>query len=365
MLSLARTNKTFVLLTALVSFTGCGDGCGGDESPPEGGGGTTTVSTTGGGGAGGTGGTGGVEEGGAGGTLMCESNEGVTFALTQLSFGEGNNGQWKTVGRNLDGLVSDGKSTDVCQPNSGGNPDTAYPDGEAGIDNSFGKNLLPIILGLSPMWPTAVNTALDEGRFNTMLKVYCLPETGNAQLITKVFGGTNLGATPKYDGTDLWPVAPEILGDPMDPESSTLVFENSSVSGTTYNSGADETFILAIPMTYMGQTASLKLTLYHAQITMDLSADRKSATGGVIGGVLNTEELIDQVKKVAFMADLCEGATYQSILTAVRQTSDIMADGTQDPSQTCDGISFGVHFEMSEVQLGDVGPAAPLGNACP
>jgi hypothetical protein len=49
----------------------------------------------------------------------------------------------------------------------------------------------------------------------------------------------------------------------------------------------------------------------------------------------------------------------------VRRASDILSDGTQDPTKECDGISIGVQFEMKEVQLGPVGPPADMGNACP
>lgn len=361
MLRLARVREGLAIVTAITALLACGD----DSAP---GGGGTTSSTGGAGGvggaAGGAGGEGG-QGGGEGGVLMCDPGEGVTLALTELYFGEGNSGEWKSVGLNVDGLDSDGASTDVCQPNSGGDPDTAYPDGNDGIDNSFGKNLLPTLLALSPQFSVNVNAALTQGNFNAMLKMYCLPETGDANIITKVFGGTDLESVPMYDGTDLWPVAPEILADPQDPESSTLVFENSSVEGSTFDSGKGETFILAIPIEYNDQTALLKLTLYGAQLKLTLSEDRRSATGGVIGGVLNTEELIDQIKKVGWVADMCEEETFQSILTYVRQVSDIMTDGTQDPDQTCDGISFGVKFEMKEVQLGAVGPESIPGMACP
>jgi hypothetical protein len=47
-------------------------------------------------------------------------------------------------------------------------------------------------------------------------------------------------------------------------------------------------------------------------MTMTLSEDRKSATGGVIGGVLNTEEFIDQVKKVGWMGDLCDNRSMRA-----------------------------------------------------
>ncbi len=349
------------MVTAVSSVTGCGD----DTEVPLGGGGATSTSTTGGGGAaGGEGGMGG--DGGAGGGTPCLPNQGVTFALTSLYFGQGASGEWKAIGKNLDGLESDATSTDVCLTNSGGDPDLAYPDGDNGIDNSFGKNLLPLILGLVPSWPDGVTSYLEDGRFNAMMKVYCLPDDGDApQLTTKVFGGTDLGMTPLYDGSDVWPVVPELLSDLQDPESSTLVFENSSVTGSMYDSGTNETFVLTIPIEFNSQSAQLKLTLYAAHLTMDLSSDRRSATGGIIGGVLDTEEFIDQVKKIAFMGDVCGDQVYQDILSLVRQSSDIMNDGTQNPATVCNGISFGVAFEMAEVQLGNVGPTALPGMACP
>lgn len=364
MLELDRLSKAFALLMLTTAALGCGDDT---ETTPNGGGGAAP--TTGGGGFGGAGGAGAGGsggEGGSGGAEVCLPNEGVTLALTNLYFGQGMNGEWKNVGLNIDGLVSDATSSDLCQPNSAGSPDVAYPDGVDGIDNSFGHNLLPLILSVVPTWPDGVNAYLDEGRFNTMMKMYCMPDSGDAPvMLTKVFGGTELGSVPQYDGTDLWPVAPEILADPQDPESSTLVFENSSITGQLFDSGTQQTFVLTIPIEFNDQSTQLKLTLYGAQVVMTLSEDRRSATGGVIGGVLNTEEIIDQVSKVVAMADLCGDSLYDQVVTLVRQASDIMTDGTQDPSLTCDGISFGVQFEMSEVQIGDVGPESPPGMGCP
>src|SRR5262249_32682706 len=153
----------------------------------------------------------------------------------------------------------------------------------------FAKNLLPIIMTLHPTWTTDVNNFLKNGTFNAMLKLYCLPPTGDApQLTTKVFGGTTLGTTPKYDGTDVWPVAPELLSDPADPESSTIVFQKSSVKSSVFDSGKNQIFIFTIPWAYNGNVTTLKMTLYAAHVTMTLSADRKSSTAGTIAGVLNT-----------------------------------------------------------------------------
>ncbi|MFO0548434.1 MAG: hypothetical protein U0271_08615 [Polyangiaceae bacterium] len=358
--------RTLLITSAVLAGAGC-SGCGDDEGPLGGGG--STNATTGGaggvGGSGGAGGQGGSGGDGVGGALTCPPNVGVALGLTSLDFGVGNNGQWKTVGFNVDGLVSDGNSTDVCKPNSDASPDIVYPDGDNGIDNSFGKNLVPLILALKPGWPDTVNGYLTQGFFSTILKMYCLPPTGDAVVLSKVFAGTTLGTIPKFDGTDMWPVAPEVLSDLQDPESSTLIFPNSTVTGSTFDSGQQSTFVLLVPISFGDQIASIKLTVYNARIKMTLSDDRKSATGGVIGGVLKTEEVVDQLKAVAFLADYCSDALYPAMLKAVRQASDIMSDGTQDPNSTCDGISFGVKFEMKEVQIGDVGPASPQNMTCP
>jgi hypothetical protein len=337
-----------------------------------GGGGDTT-------GTGGTGGTGGSTSSvttvsstvsstaastGSGG-MDCAPTEGTAFALTKLSFGDGNNGEWKKVGFNIDGKVSTGNSTDLCMPAAGGDPSSAYPDGVDGIDNSFGKNLLPVITSVYPTWPPDVNTAINEGDFNTLLKLYCLPKKGDApSMVTKLFGGAPLGMAPKFDGTDKWPVSPELLSNPTDPESSTIVFDKSSVTGQLFDSGKGQTFILTVPMASKHRSTSIKLTLHSAQVKMTLSKDRKSASGGMIGGVLNTDEFVDEVRKIGWVFDLCDTSTFDDIVTTVRQSSDIMTDGTQDPSKTCDGISIGVGFEMKEVLLGDVGMPAMVGMAC-
>ena len=295
----------------------------------------------------------------------CPSQMGTVLALTKLDFGEGMNGEWKKVGFNIDGKVSTANSTDLCKPNSGAPTSVPYPDGDNGIDNSFGKNLLPTILSLDPTWVTDVNGSLQQGAFNVLLKMYCLPPTGDVpSMTTKLFVGTPLGMTPKFDGTDMWPVAPELLDNPMDPMSSSIVFANSSVMGSTFDSGTNQTFLITIPLTVQGMATSIKLTLYSARTTMTLSADRKTATGGMIGGVLNTEEFVSELKKVGYVLNLCN-SLLAGLITQARQASDILHDGTQDPTKTCDGISIGITFEMASVQLGIVGPAAAVGMSCP
>jgi hypothetical protein len=359
-----RSDRVYLALTLVTTAAlGCGGGGGTTGTGGAGGqgGGTSSVSAT----SSATS-TGDTTSSTSTGAPMCMPGEGTAFAGTKLIFGEGNSGQWKKVGFDLDGLTSTGLSTDVCMTNSGGMPGTAYPDGDNGIDNSFGKNLLPSILSLDPTWVSDINNGIKQGLFDILLKLLCLPPTGDVPVLTtKLFGGTTLGSMPKLDGTDKWPVAPELLADLKDPESSTIIFAKSSVIGSTFDSGNNETFIVTVPVSSLTMSTAIKLTLYHAHLKMNLSADRKSATGGVIGGVLNTEEFVTEVKKIGYTLGYCDNPLFAGLLTQIRQASDILSDGTQDPSKTCDGISMGLGFEMTEALLGAVGPATPIGDSCP
>src|SRR5690349_19809404 len=122
----------FGLALVTTAALGCGDraetrdiksstGNGGEGGAP-------STSRPGGGGAGG-------ESAGSGGAPQC-NNESTVFAARELLFGEGNSGEWKAVGENIDGLVSTAQSKDLCKPNAGASPSTPYPDGDNGIDNS-------------------------------------------------------------------------------------------------------------------------------------------------------------------------------------------------------------------------------------
>ena len=361
---LNRDGVFCALALAMTLAVGCGSSDTSDTSGGGGEGGTTSSSET----------TDSTTEStttsssttGAGGGLTCENEEGVVVAVSELSFGDGASGEWKKLGFDIDGKESTSISMDLCQLNTDASSIGPYPDGDGGIDNSFGKNLLPLILSLYPTWVSDINAGILDGYFTSLMKMECLPPTGDvAKFNSKLFGGTTLDTPPKFDGTDKWPVAPELLSDPMDPLSSTVNFDNSSVVGAQFDTGTGGTFILTVPLKTQTASTTIKLTLYSARVTMTLSEDRKSATGGVIGGVLNTEELVAEIRKVGVLLDLCGTDVFENILDEVRRASDILSDGTQDTEKTCDGISIGLGFEMKPAQIGEVGPESPVEMACP
>jgi hypothetical protein len=289
---------------------------------------------------------------------------GVVLAVDKLFLGETNrdgspnkSAGWKQYGYNLDGKISSTGSEDLCLPAAGAAPATIYPDGDQGIDNSFGKNILPIILGLEPAPSTAVNEGIAGGGFTIMLSIEKLGAgTSYNPLTTQLYAGADLMAAPNFDGTDVWPVRPELLADPTDISRSKVVFDKSYVVDNTWVSGNKGEVKLDLAISGY----SLSLTISSAIISMDLDADHKGAVNGTIAGVLETEVLITELQKVVggIQPSLCEGSTIEGILNQIRQASDIMKDGSQDHSQPCNGISVGLGFTAKEVQLGAIAPAS-------
>jgi hypothetical protein len=296
---------------------------------------------------------------------------GVVLAVKKLYLGDTSrtgspdpaNG-WKDFGFNLDKLVSTKTSTNLCKPRAGGSPSSIYPDGNQGIDNSFGKNILPIILGLAPDASEQLNSSIAEGSFTIMMNIEALGAAADYNpLTTKLYAGANLGAAPKFDGTDMWPVVPELLSDPTDIGSSKIAFTQSYVRNNTWVSGSAAPLTLSLAIAGF----TLDLTIDNAIIAMDLGADHKSATNGTIAGIINTEGFIEELRKVAgaFDEGLCTGSTFDSLANQLRQASDIMRDGSQNPGAECDGISIGLGFDAAEVQLGAIAEAAePAPSPC-
>jgi hypothetical protein len=295
----------------------------------------------------------------------------TVLAISKLYLGDTNrdgtankvNG-WKQYGYDIDGLASTATSTDLCKPRNNAPPKNVYPDGDKGIDNSFGKNILTIILGIASDASAKVNAGLSQGKFTIMLSMDKLGAGANYKgVVTKLYGGGDLGAPPKYDGSVKWPVIPELLNDPTDVTSAKVQFPNAYVVNNTWVSGSKGDVMLNLSVS--GFTLSLPIA--SAVITMELSADHKSATKGTIAGVLPTDVLTSELKKVAggFDPSLCKGPTIDSIVSQIEQASDILKDGSQNKDSECDGISIGLGFDAGIVQLGDIGmPAGPKDDPC-
>jgi hypothetical protein len=291
------------------------------------------------------------------------------LAISRLNLGAAAVDAWKSLGYDIDGYASSKTSPWHCKVNEGGNKAAVQTDGYAGIDNSFGENLVPIFLSLEPNVETKANEAVLEGGPTTVLAIEKLGSSKDyAALRSSLYIGSNLGAVPKWDGSDKRPVRCEWLatclgaGTPPPPANpSKFISLNSYVASGTWVSGdrADLPVLLDIGFGY-----PLVVTLHHAVMAARLGHEvpvAKTATAGIISGVLDTEEFIGELHKVGgkLSTALCDGPTWENIAQQIRATSDIMKDGTLYSGAFCNGISVGIGFEMKAVQLGGALNAQP------
>jgi hypothetical protein len=264
---------------------------------------------------------------------------------------------WQDFGYNLDNLVSGINDTNHCTPQPGA-PADIKQDGPGGVDNAFGKYVIPFVGNLAGNLSQTVDGDIDNGTFTVLVKFDNLGTAATESGVTgALYAGENLGHAPLWDGTDAWPVAPELLnnGDINDPK---VTFPASYINNNTWVSGTNGTVSLSLSV--QGQT--LTININDAVVSMDIAADRSSATNGIIAGVINTQNLLDEVQKIAgsFSSSFCSSSAFDSIASVVKGFSDIMSDGTNgDPSKTCDGISIGIGFDASPAQLGSVAPVQP------
>lgn len=354
-------------------------------------------SDAGGGAGAGTGGTagGGGSSGGANACADCVhppdpkagategDGTGQVFAIKTLDLGGDPQevpDHWKDLGYDLDGKKSTPATTDDCKL-AANTPNHIREDGKNGIDNSFGRNILPQL----PSGPQAkVNDALKAGDFTILISVDKLgSKTDYIKLPAALFAaGARTGAdpdagsiAPKWDGTDEWPILCELMqscettGTPQYPtNTSKILFPNSYVSGGTWVSGAKGEGTLQLALSVAGY--SLNLTVHGALITSKLGTETPvptTGTSGVVAGILKTTEVLESLQKVAgkLSSSYCSGDTLQSFLDQVLSASDILVDGTQDPTKDCDGISIGLGFESGAAKIGKVlDKAAPAPDPC-
>jgi hypothetical protein len=314
----------------------------------------------------------------ASGTPTASTTE-HNFAIYNLLLGDAPRGAgaaqsttaWKKFGYNIDGKVSTRNSTDVCKVSNSG-PKSVHDNGDNGIDNSFGANILPIVLNTAGAeGPATINKAITDGKFTIMFDVTGLDDTAtqtNTGLTAQVLAGgafdADGGTKPSFTMADNWPVRPELLNSPTDPKSSKVKFGDAYVvNGTFVNADpGSANSDITIALSFSG--VALSLTIHKAIVTFDHTMPGL-ADNGTIAGVIGTDELITGLMAVAgrISTSLCTGSAFDGIAGQIKQASDIMADGTQDPNQTCDGISIGLGFVAK--QIGNPSTVGSLGAPSP
>jgi hypothetical protein len=297
-----------------------------------------------------------------------------TFALNALLLGDTVRGStatsttaWKDYGFNIDGKISDAKSTDVCT-RAAGAPSSVQTDGNRGIDNSFGANILPIIqsAGSIPNPSQTISDSIAKGSFTIQFKIKGLSgamqtNTGlSAQLFASGVFDEDGGAKPTFTTADNWPVRPELLNDGKTVASgSKVTFPDSYITNGTF---VTPTGTVTLSLVFQG--VALDIEIVKAVIVMDIDLAGGNANNGTIAGVIPTEKLIGGLQSVAgrISKSLC-GSAFDGIAQQIRQTSDINSDGSNSAGKACDAISIGIGFTAKHI--GNATNVAGLGTAPP
>jgi hypothetical protein len=301
-----------------------------------------------------------------------------------------NSDAWKSYGYNLDNLVTAKTSTDVCTLASGASK-TTQVDGNGGIDNSFGENILPIIITTAGSDAAQrINSAINAGSFTIMTYITGFDDSaGNHTSATGLNGvllaggnyaSHNDGGAPSWDTNTHWPILPVLINgcdqtngcpagtDPV--AKAQITFPSAYQANGTFVNGTPGN--LDLNLSIGGETIDVKV--HSALITWDPKAPG-SVTNGTIAGVLVSQELVSSLQSVAgrISTSLCSGSAFQSIAQQILQASDIIIDpnsgAVSNTSGTnCNGISIGLGFEATEIAAPTaadvVAPAAASPDPC-
>ncbi len=320
--------------------TGAGGGAGGSAM-------MVTAAGTGGGGAGG--GTGGSEP------SACVPFDGAVLAVDKLYLGgrtfddKESSVAWKDFGFNLDNLTTTSNFATHCKPAAGGST-SVFEDGSSGRDNSFGRNVRVILEALVPSLDGQANDAITAGQFSQIFVFPGLGSSGDAEaLVTKVYGAGVLGKAPSWNGADCWPILYENLLDPKDVGSAKTVYPASTLVKNVWNSNGTSDMVLTLNVA--GQSVPIKI--YQARMAVQLAATHQGGALGHIGGYLKSEEFVQTLRAVSGAINKAACQLFDGgVADQLRRASDLLDDGTQDPTKTCNAISVGLGFTLRQVALG-------------
>lgn len=307
------------------------------------------------------------------------STEERTYAVDALAMGDATRGgvkddsAWKSLGYNQDNLVTnvEGDSAPdlarVCK-RADKAPASVHQDGDGGIDNAFGKTVIPILAPITVAPSKEVTASIASGSFTILLKVTGLtddPAQTNTGLSATLLVGANFDPSttdvaakrkPSFTTADDWP---------YDKTPQTTIANAFINDGTFVNGKGDA----SVPLTLSVGGQPFSFTIKRALISFKHDAAGDSLAEGTIAGVIDTNELVSAVATVAghFNQALCSGSLLESVKDQIRQASDMLSDGTQDPAKSCDGISVGIGFTAKRVgsPTQAVDPAPPAPSVCP
>jgi hypothetical protein len=287
----------------------------------------------------------------------------ITFAIHHLWLGDSlpepsfppdtTGTAWSQFGYNIDGLITNASSTDVCTLAAGAT--TAIQlDGVGGIDNSFGENIVPFLASAVSNLSQTVSSSIIGGDFTVLIDTTGLtssPTQTNTGLTGGILSAASYGGTPPVNDagsflpTDEWPVYSGSLKGSLE-AGAALSFPSAYVTNGLWVNGTPGDITLTLVL----QGQPLVLLIHDAVVSFTHTIDASGqdhATGGAISGVLKASEFLAEINIVAENQQYCAEAGL--LLGFIAKSADILHDGTNVKGQPCDGISIGLAFDADGV----------------
>jgi hypothetical protein len=171
-------------------------------------------------------------------------------------------------------------------------------------------------------------------------------------------------AKPKWDGTDIWPVASDSVNGSLTKPKN--VDRNAYVSGGHLVATlGDSGFRLLIGLT-TALDVNLELHLHGAFVTCDIVPSTVgrwgfTLTGCTLAGRWTADDLLHELWHFPDPTDLqhpkplcTDSPPYTTFKSVICLSQDITGSGTAGPTASCDALSFGVNFDTVPALLGDV-----------
>jgi hypothetical protein len=138
---------------------------------------------------------------------------------------------WKSYGYDLDGYYSNEYSTLHCTPVTGANSVSVKTDGNGGIDNSFGANLIPILKVFVPNPTNVASGAIYDGGETYLFRFVGLgPGPDQSPVSAGFLVSAKHPWAPAWDGKDSWWISS--LSVNGSPDSPKLLLPSYVGSGT-------------------------------------------------------------------------------------------------------------------------------------
>lgn len=278
--------------------------------------------------------------------------------------GTSSSSAWKSIGFDLDTTSSTTSRTGSCRAIADG---VVVLDGVEGIDNSFGQN---VVLALAKVVNDAsepsssASAAVRAGKPTLLLDVSDLAAATPALglFVSAPFGATG-AASPRWDGSDAWPVDPRSLAGATVSEGPKLRLAVASSDANATLARGDGT--IEVPL--MIGANVLRLPLRNVTVRI-YAAEAGAAVEGTLGGVVAIDELVRAVEGFVAQSSpsFCTpSTTLTQVRSILRSNADFRLAGN-DSAQDCDALTVGLAFSAQAVAAPSAVGSAPSPQApCP